>query len=78
MTHRTALFAVLVGFFAVSGAASAQTRFPPVEQLPAQPDLPDPLVMFDGKRVTSRQEWLEKRRPKLKELFQHYVVCRLV
>ncbi len=47
--------------------------FPPVAKLPSQADLPDPLVMLDGKRVTTRDEWLKQRRPELKNLFQHYM-----
>jgi hypothetical protein len=39
--------------------------------LPAQ-ELPDALTMFNGAKVTSKKEWLKKRRPELKELFQHY------
>jgi hypothetical protein len=27
--------------------------FPSIDRLPAQPDLPDPLVMFNGERVTT-------------------------
>ena len=49
----------------------AQTRFPEPDQLPSHPDLPDPLVMFNGERVTSKQQWIDKRRPELKTLFQH-------
>jgi hypothetical protein len=50
----------------------AQTRFPKVEKLPSRPELPDPLVTFDGKRVTTKKQWFEKRRPELKALIQHY------
>ena len=48
-------------------------HFPAVADLPSRPDLPDPLVMLDGKRVSSRKMWFEKRRPELKALFQHYM-----
>src|SRR5581483_8105355 len=51
----------------------AQTRFPEPDQLPSHPELPDPLVMFNGERVTNKQQWIEKRRPELKALFQHYM-----
>ncbi|HTU22202.1 MAG TPA: acetylxylan esterase [Gemmataceae bacterium] len=51
----------------------AQTRFPEPEQLPSHPDLPDPLVMFNGDRVTTKEQWFDKRRPELKKLFQHYM-----
>lgn len=48
-------------------------EFPPVDQLPSRPELPDPLVMFDGTRVTTKEQWFQKRRPELKELFQYYM-----
>jgi hypothetical protein len=46
-----------------------RAEFPAVSELPAHPDLPDPLVMFNGERVTSKEQWLTKRRPELKDLF---------
>lgn len=54
-------------------SATLAADFPPVSELPVQPNLPDPLVMFDGSRVTTKQQWEEKRRPELKALFQHYM-----
>jgi len=51
--------------------------FPPVDQLPSRPALPDPLVMLDGTRVTSKEQWETKRKPELKALFQHYMYGRL-
>ncbi len=53
--------------------AAARADFPEVSKLPSQPGLPDPLVMFDGKRVTDKDQWIAKRRPELKALFQHYM-----
>ncbi len=47
--------------------------FPPAAQLPANPDAPDPLVMLNGKPVATRSQWLKRRRPELKALFQHYM-----
>lgn len=47
--------------------------FPAVADLPAKAELPDPLTMFDGTKVTTKEQWLAKRRPELKELFQHYM-----
>lgn len=66
---------------AVCLAAEAQTtkvapsekNFPPVAQLSAQRGLPDPLVMLDGRRVTTREQWFNERRPELIALFQHYM-----
>jgi len=50
-----------------------QTSLPEPDQLPAHPELPDPLVMLNGERVASKQQWIDKRRPELKKLFQHYM-----
>jgi hypothetical protein len=35
--------------------------------------LPDPLVMFNGERVTTPEQWVKARRPELKALFEHYM-----
>ena len=51
----------------------AAPDLPPVAELKAQPDLPDPLVMLNGQRVTTREQWKRKRRPELKRLFEHYM-----
>ena len=50
--------------------------FPPPDQLPAKPGLPDPTVMFDGTKVTSKEQWEAKRKPELKALFEHYMYGR--
>jgi hypothetical protein len=52
---------------------AARADFPPVSQLPARPELPDPLTMLDGTRVTTKEQWRDKRRPELLALFQHYM-----
>lgn len=46
--------------------------WPSVSELPVRLETPDALTMFDGTPVTSKSEWLKKRRPELKDLFQHY------
>ena len=33
-------------------------------------DFPDPLVLTDSTKVTSKEDWLEKRKPELKALFE--------
>ena len=63
----------LVVVFAFVGVAVVHAEFPDVSKLPSRPDLPDPLVMLDGDRVTTKEQWVEKRRPELKALFQHYM-----
>src|SRR5207245_3444529 len=55
-----------------SGSA-AGADFPELSQLPSRPDFPDPLTLFNGERVTTKSAWLNKRRPELKALFQHYM-----
>ena len=37
------------------------------------PDLPDPLTMNDGQKVTSAQMWWDKRRPEIVEDFDREV-----
>ena len=53
-------------------ASSAFCQWPRVLDLPVQKELPDPLVMFNGKPVTSKNMWMDKRRSELKILFQYY------
>jgi len=59
-------------FFTVF-ASQAIADFPAPKDLPSQPALPDPLVMFDGTKVTTKDQWVIKRRPELKALFEHYM-----
>src|SRR5207244_3943019 len=47
--------------------------FPDPDKLPSHPGLPDPLVMLDGTKVTTKEQWEKKRRPELKALFEHYM-----
>src|SRR5205814_664516 len=47
--------------------------FPEPAALPPQAGLPDPLLMLDGRRVSSREQWFQERRPELKALFEHYM-----
>jgi hypothetical protein len=41
------------------------------------PDLPDPLTMNDGQKVTSPQMWWDKRRPEIVEMYEKYVYGRV-
>jgi hypothetical protein len=76
---RRTLFSAATGLLILSAAfifprsLMAQTRFPEPEKLPSHPELPDPLVMFNGDRVATKEQWFDKRRPELKQLFQHYM-----
>ena len=65
---------LLVGVLLVStSAAFAETPLPAVDDLPVVAELPDPLVMLDGTRITTADDWKAKRKPELKRLFQHYM-----
>src|SRR5437763_1981274 len=52
-----------VGMILAALTASTAAAFPPAEQLPSRPELPDPLVMLDGRRVATRGQWEMDRRP---------------
>ena len=56
---------------AVEKAGAA--KLPDVSELPRIAELPDPLVMFNGQKVTGQEQWNTARRPELKRLFQHYM-----
>jgi hypothetical protein len=57
-----------------ASSRAADTSAPPEpNQLPRRADLPDPLVMLDGSKVRSREQWTGPRRAELKRLFQHYM-----
>jgi hypothetical protein len=68
---KRSLFLVLLG--ACSAAAPVRPSFPDVDALPVRAELPDPLVLLDGRKVTSAEQWRSERRPELQALFQHYM-----
>ena len=43
---------------------------------PPKFDFPDPLVMQDGTKITTKADWEAKRKPELKELFQKHMYGR--
>ena len=51
----------------------AADPFPQTSTLPSHSELPDPLLMLDGRRVTTKEQWVNERRPELLALFQHYM-----
>jgi len=53
--------------------STSATEFPAFDALPVRTALPDAFTMMDGTKITTAQEWTEKRRPELIELFKHYV-----
>jgi len=61
-----------LGAFAVTLPA-LPADLPPPDKLPSIPEMPSPVVMRDGTKVTTKADWESKRRPELKELFEHYM-----
>lgn len=64
--------AIVLAMLCIQRGAISQ-EFAAVSQLPSQPNLPDPLMNLAGMRVANPEEWFQKRRPELKNLFQHYM-----
>jgi hypothetical protein len=71
--HTTSWLSFLVAALLLFAVAVVHAGFPPTDKLPSRPELPDPLVSFDGRKIATREDWTKKRRPELKELFQHYM-----
>ena len=57
----------------VAGCATGSRSLPEFTSLPSQPGLRDPLVMLNGDRIATREQWEQQRRPELKAIFQHYM-----
>ena len=75
MLRRNSVFLFVAMFWLLScGAAEQYIQLPDPAALPASAELPDPLLMLDGKtRVQSADEWTLRRRPELKRLFRYYI-----
>ncbi|HEV3339018.1 MAG TPA: acetylxylan esterase [Pirellulales bacterium] len=71
---RTTLFSLSV--LMASPFAAHADDFPPVGELPERRELTDLLVMFNGQRVSTPDDWRQKRRPELKALFEFYMYGR--
>jgi len=65
--------ALLLASLLCSVNLRATDMFPDASQLPSHPAAPEPLVMLDGSRVATADQWIKQRRPELKALFQHYM-----
>ena len=51
---------------------AAETKYPAVEELPLEDNLPDPFQFFEtDRRVENRKDW-EARRAEILEMVQHY------
>ncbi|WEL21404.1 acetylxylan esterase [Halorhabdus sp. BNX81] len=52
---------------------TAHADFPTPSAIPARSALPDPLVALDGTAVETAGEWDARRRPEIRQAFEHYV-----
>ena len=59
-------------------SGTAAEPFPAPGQIAGQGrNFPDPLLMFDGSKVATKDDWFNKRRPEArKALFEHYMYGR--
>lgn len=55
----------------ISTCRAAVLSFPEVKDLPVQTNLPDVMTMADGSKVTTLQQW-RQRREEMKEILEHY------
>jgi hypothetical protein len=58
---------------ALATLAGADAGLPEPRDLPLRPELPDPLIGRDEKRVGTAAAWRNRRRPELEQLFRHYM-----
>jgi hypothetical protein len=74
MTHAQKLSAALAGLAVAAAPAAAEEDAINYDEskVPAY-TLPDPLVMQDGRQVTSAETWRRERRPELLALFREHV-----
>jgi len=70
------LFTILTLAGAGFAALLQAGELPAVSELKPVAELPDPLLMFDGSKVASSEQWIKNRRPELIRLFQHYMYGR--
>jgi hypothetical protein len=55
----------------VARAQSPMPAFPEVRDLPDRPDMPDPLTMLNGRKVTTLEQW-RARREEMKQVLEFY------
>lgn len=69
----TSRWFLLMALFTSWFGTTAMAAFPEFKDLPSKPELPDPLVMLDGSKISDAATWKSKRVPELQQLFQHYM-----
>ncbi len=64
-------------FMAAIATSAFGAGFTGAVDVPEEVALPDPLVLQNGKKVESAEQWRNERRPELVEMFQKYVYGHL-
>ena len=67
------LAATLLALSASRLSAADASAFPAVKDLPVRAAMPDPLAGDDGKRITTPEQWKE-RREKIKQILEYYAL----
>lgn len=75
--RRSLAMAICALSCAATRAFAVGAEYAPPVELPVQAELPDPLVMSSGDRVTTPEQWHSQRAPELRGLFEHYMYGRL-
>jgi hypothetical protein len=52
---------------------SAQIKFADVKDLPIQTNLPDPLILSDGQKITTPEQWMQHREA-MRAIIQYYAI----
>ena len=69
--NRIPVFIFALALLAGGQAIYGQTNYD--ESKVPKYTLPDPLIMLDGSKVTTAEQWRSKRRPEVLKLFQTHV-----
>lgn len=71
---RIYLAIIFTSTFLLNGAyGHREVVYPDASHLPSHPEIPDPLELADGTKVTTPSQWFNQRRPELQREFQHYM-----
>jgi hypothetical protein len=78
MNHALLLSLLLGAGCGSAAPQEAKRDWPAPATLASRPELPDPLVSFEGRKVETREQWEKERKPELRALFQNYMYGYLI
>jgi hypothetical protein len=64
---------VWLSFLTATAQAADTTTLPAVKDLPLQAAMPDPLMGADGHKITTKEQW-QQRREKIKQVLEFYAL----